>query len=232
MTIVPLSFDSDLSGSLLPWVADSVEKPGMIRRDARIFLPDGRVRVLKDAVVSKVTLPALDAASKARAFVSLELRPLTISYSEGPASTVSTSEASETLREAGFRLDIQGLPTNGISRIAPLTWTLRQPAQTVSRDRALRTAPGASIGDLRVYIPEAHALPWEHWLRSSLQGDNEERSGTLTLLPFRGDKPLLQVELHGLGIYDLQREPPQANAARLNRLVAGLYVERIAIRKP
>lgn len=238
---IPLTFESGLSGTLLPWVADSLQQPGVIARNARVSLLDAEyrersARVLENAIVSRVSFPALDASAKSAAYVTLELRPRSVSYRDGSGSALtSISRTSSSMMAANFRLEIDGLPTGSVRRIEPLTWTLPDPgASAIGDSREYETAPSpASIGSLKLHADMSDIEPWHDWYESSVikgnTSETSERNGRLSLLSADLSRSLLDVELGGLGIFSLQQTPAEANADTLNEFTVELYVQRIAI---
>lgn len=237
--IVPLTFESDLQGTLRPWVADSLNRPGTIVRTAELLQVGygGRVesvRVLRDAVVSRVTFPALDVNARGPAYVTVELRPQEVSEQAGARKTALRASRTVQPLANDFELEIDGLPTQRVLRIEPLTWTLEPATTTMDRSRDAVSRATASIGNLQLVIMESDFLPWRDWHESLViegrSGSLDEKSGTLTLLTPDRQRPLLVVELHGLGISSLNRESQPANADTVRTFVAEMYVERISIR--
>jgi hypothetical protein len=85
--------------------------------------------------------------------------------------------------------------------------------------------------DFEISVSEASGATWKQWAEAALAGKNVKKTGRLDLLDPSG-KPLLQVNLDGLGIAGVAPEKAEANSDKVRHLVAQMYVEKITFTVP
>lgn len=227
-----------MGGSLYEWIRTTLDQTG-IRRNGYIASVNGDRRAgafrhFNNAVLSAITIPALDAGSKDSAYFTLSLDPGEIIYREGDASNLA--DAIQTVgREwsgSGFRLRLGDLPCTQVNRIE--SFTIRQvlmPEVKGDFRISTRMVPRLEIPNLRVTLGPAMIQPWAAWFNEFvIQGRNsqqEELSGAIEFLDSAG-KEMGSIGLSQVGIFALSGEKNREEGAnRISRYVAELYVEKM-----
>lgn len=175
-------------------------------------------RELHRASITEIAFPVLDGASKEQAAltVTVSAERSIDAKASGKVAPPAKSTAQRRWLGSGFRLELGGLDTKGVSRIEGFT---------------VRSALGTAIDfpSLRVALPAVQVKPWQDWFdHFVLEGHNagsDEKTGALALLaPDR--KELARITLQGVGIAKLARMPSAAEAG-VGRYVAELYCQRM-----
>lgn len=241
-----------LPAAFYQWIADSWSF-GPQRKDGAVLAADFNNNVVKEldfynALITEVTIPALDASSKDAAYLTLKLTPDSTQPKKpsGTLSTIGGTKQQKPWVASNFRLELGKLDTSKVSKIESFTikQTMVQPSTDLGDvtfpDQALVVSvppytlqPGQiDFPNLRVTLPESSAQTWIDWVESFIrQGNNSddyEKTGKLTFLA-SDQSELAHIDLFGVGIFDLTDERPlDSTADTIRRLVAELYVERMA----
>ncbi len=229
-----------LPAAFYQWIADSWSF-GAQRKNGAVLAADYNFNVVKEldffnALITEVTIPALDAASKDAAYLTLKLTPESTQPTK-PSGTLSSIGGTKQKQwvASNFKLELGKLDTRKVSKIESFTikQTMVQPSTDLGDvtfpDQALVVSvppytlqPGQiDFPNLRVTLQESSAQSWIDWI--------ESKTGKLTF--FASDMTeLAHIDLFGVGIFDLTDERPlDASAANtISKLVAELYVERMA----
>lgn len=167
----------------------------------------GRIE-LRDAIITGVTLPALDASSKDAATITLTLTPeamVALKGSNAPISATSATKSPAWL-VSSFRVDLNGVPQAGVARMSPIEFTVDTATDTIGATRDATRAPSqASWSDVSVTVSSARPGDFPQWADDFLvQGnsqDTRERSLKVTYLKPNLKDALFEVTLGGVGIF-------------------------------
>jgi hypothetical protein len=85
--------------------------------------------------------------------------------------------------------------------------------------------------DFEVTLTETTSTTWKQWADAAQGGKGVEKNGRIDLLD-AARKPILQVNLDGLGIIGLVPDKAEANADQIRRVTAQMYVEKITFSLP
>ncbi len=233
------------------WIADSWSF-GAQRKSGAIIAADFNMNAVKEldftnALIQETTIPALDAASKDTAYLTLKLTPESTipNKSSGKLSIGGTKQ--KAWLAANFRLEIGKLDTSKVSKIDSFTIKQTMAAPTTDLgdvsipDQALvvsvppyQLEPGKiDFPNLRITLAESSAQTWIDWsedfIRQGHNSDDYEKSGSIKFFANDMTTELARVDLFGVGIFNLTDERPlDAASDAIRRLVAELYVERMA----
>jgi hypothetical protein len=157
----------------------------------------------EDAVLSEIEFPGCDAASASTSKMTLKLSPATTRY-ESSGGTLRPPKAGKAWRTAFFRLDIDGLDTNLISKVDAITVKQLSPAPA-ARGGVLAPASGIEISNLKLELGGSLSPAWSTWFDDFVAGGNNgdefERSATLTYL-FQDATPFFSLRFSNVGIFD------------------------------
>ncbi len=181
-------------------------------------------------LLAELTLPAMDAASKDSGYLTVKISPETARITRDSGRVVKLGEAAVRSRPwalSHFRLLLDGLTTNRVTRIESLTL---QRSITVRdfRDRWTSVEVGKlAISNLVLTVPEASAAPFYDWHEEfvirAINGDDRERTGTLTLLASDLRTPLFELNLNHAGIIKCAPAAGASDAVRSHRVE--MYLE-------
>jgi T4-like virus tail tube protein gp19 len=214
------------------WQLQAVRKGGTVAA-ATQNLSVQFEQTFTDAVVSEVTFPKLDGASKDAAFLTVKLAPEQAAVTKGGGTLRARTPKQKLWTAANFRFDLDGLETKQVATIE--SFTVRQSAashQTGER-REVAEPTTVEFPNLKVTLAAASADSWSKWFEDFvIQGNNgagQERSGAITF--FGPDmSELARVELANVGIVALRRPAAAAGADQVARVVAELYCERMSLK--
>jgi tail tube protein gp19 len=203
---------------------------GFARKSGSVTAVDSSMNALfeqqfANALLTKTTIPALDAASKDAGRLAITLSPESTTTVAGGGKVPSTGGAQQKpFVLSHFRLELDGLDCSHVTKIDSFTVEVQ-----VDVDPA-----GIVFPDLRVTMAAdgAAAATWQSWFTDFvIDGRNEdglEKSGAIVFLAPDLQGEIARVALHNVGISALRRVPVGAGDA-LRHLAADLYCERMEL---
>ena len=228
------------SRALTDWIAASWTS-GPQRKNGAVQHADYDNTVVSErefvnALIAETTLPALDAASKDAASITVKLAPEATRLKPGSGAKAqgSADKSQGTWSRSGFRFEMTGLDGGKVSKIDSFTVRLANTATDVGEARDYEKAPGhIEFPNLRITLAATSAQTWEAWHEDFvLKGNNgpaQERSGAIVYLDAVTGSELGRIKLSGCGIYRLAPERAVTGAEAIARVVAELYCERMEL---
>jgi hypothetical protein len=201
------------SGRLTSWESDGTQP------DARKFT---------DAVISEVGFPALDAASKDAAKMTIKFKPESTARGKaGPRQTIGAKQKAWLC--CNFRLTIGGTNYGRVASIDSFTWkqAFAEPPPPGQAQVATLEPTKLEIPNLVITMPESHADDFFAWHEDFVLNGNakDERSGELTFVST--DKvDLFTLTFAGLGIWVVDTSPPTVDNIR--RVKVEMYCEEMS----
>ncbi len=236
-----LQLDLSLDKLVYEWIAASW-KGNYPRRDGSIVATDaaGKATSAQEffrGLLTEVTIPAVDASSKDRLYLTVKIAPEYTRLAKGSAKAVkSTAGRQLEWTSANFQLEIDGLDSKRVTRIEAFTVSQAIVTDAVGELRVVAEQPGRlAFPNLRVTLAASGADTWTAWFDDFvMKGNNDpskERNGKLTFLSTAG-KPLGEVSFFDLGIFRLEPAPQQTAAETVARVVVDLYCDRMELAVP
>jgi hypothetical protein len=191
------------------------------------------VQAFQEALISSVTIPGCDGAAKAPAYLSVSLTPTRtkIGPATGALKQGSVKSTHSLFLPCNFKLDIDGLKCDRVSKIDPFTVAV-DVERSVGLDTRVKPN-GITFPNLRVTLAAIDGQTWLDWFQDFVvyqhNDETKEKGGTLTLLSPDFSTPLGRVKFHNLGIF---RIGPVPGDSLQNRLVADLYCEAMDFECP
>jgi hypothetical protein len=230
-----LQVDLSLPPALSAWVAGTLTGKAP-RCDGSVIEigPRDEVRSQRDffgALLTQVTIPALDASSKEPGHLTLAFAPEQARSVTPTVQPGAPGPGRIGWQPRNFRLDIDGLDCSHVSSIGALSIrNVLQSGVGEQRDPAM-TATRLVFPDLTVTGPAAPSwLDWaDDFLIKGNHGSANERQGSLTFLSADLRQVLGVLHLTGLGIFRLDRASGNARDGHDTRLTAGLYCQRMEL---
>ncbi|HYJ33754.1 MAG TPA: phage tail protein [Candidatus Binatia bacterium] len=238
-TDLVLEVGAGMEPAVYDWIAAAWESKAT-RTSGAVAIADYSFNVIarkefSEALITETSLPALDAASKDPAFLTVRIAPETVRRNKGGGTVPSTQAAKQRPWLANsFRLEIPGLDCTRVRRIEPIRIGTK-----ITHDDAgeTRTTPvneptTTKVSDLVVTLPEANADTWLDWMQQFLaQGrndDSQEKNGDLVLLGTDMQSEIARIHLYGLGISSLKQTKAD-NVDAIRSVVCTLYCEHAAL---
>lgn len=219
---ITLQIGWTMSQDLFDWIAASW-RPRAPRQDGTILLCDSNLTIQSErrfaqALIQEIAFPALDGSSKEAGYLSVRFSSESIATEKGSGGLVLDSPGKQKLwRASKFRLEIEGLESDPVSRIDPF-----------KLERALTSKDGRIVyPNLRVSLVRAGAQSWIDWYEDFVitgkDGEYYEREGAIQFLTPDLKAELARISLHNLGIFRLTDEAERRDQASCLR--AELYCE-------
>jgi len=232
---VELTFGFGLVQDVYEWIAASW-KQNYARKDGSIVVTDATLQAKSErqffhALISEVTIPALDASSKDAAYFTLKFSPeYTREVKAAGKLIMPKPSPQKQFLPSNFRLEIDGLDCSKVSRIDSFTVTQAIVTDPIGDAHDVPAEPGKlDFPNLRVTLAAAGAATWSAWFEDFvLKGNNDEsaeKGGAIVFLAPDLKQELGRIELHNVGIFALRHPVPAAEA--VSRVVAELYCERM-----
>lgn len=230
-----LSLASQPGPEVHQWILEMLSCEGGGRSGAILSLDQNYKEVrrleFKNAVLTEVTLPPLDADEAKRPWVfTLRCQPeaTTKAKPSGAKVNVPVSKG-KLLLSSNFRITIKGLDATRVTRVESLTMTRNLiPAQ--SEGKAFSIPGKVDVSDFVVTLPESGADTWSSWHQSFvIEGKGDEMQGTIEVLDPSLKATLFTVQLAGLGIYSLE-DLPSEGGQKAAQVVARMYCEELGFK--
>ncbi|MEI6653805.1 MAG: phage tail protein [Verrucomicrobiota bacterium] len=188
------------------------------------------MRNFYNALISEIGFPALDAASKDAAKMTIKFTPEYTRFKAGAGAAPKPSTVWPWLASR-FILEIDGLDCTRVNKIEAIVVKQAFVDNPVGAGRDYQKEPAhLEIPNLVVSLPEAAAGSFQSWFDDFVingnNGDDVEKSGTLSWMTLDGKLVLGVLEFSHLGIFKLAPDPTQSDGIR--RVKAEMYCERMA----
>jgi hypothetical protein len=234
-----LGLDLSLDKLVYQWIADTLAGKS-VRRDGSITATDARLKAVSerqffDALITEVTVPKADAASKEAGFLTVRLSPELLRARAGSGATAKVSAArAKSWLPSNFKLEIDGLDCKKVTKIEALTFKANAAEDQIGEERIATKEPTSiEVPNLQITLAEATSQTWTAWFDDfvikGLNGDESEKSGKLSFLTPDRKSSLAEVRFFNLGIFRLEPEPAAAGQETIARIRAELYCERMEL---
>jgi phage tail-like protein len=211
---ITISCGSGLSPKFYQWIQDSVDYKHSRREGAIItanydFKEVSRLTFMQ-GLITEVSFPALDAASKDACKLTIKLSPekTDMSFSKGDKSILPVPVDGKSQKQwlpANFRVKIDGLDCRRVSKVEALTVKQKVVENPVGEFLVPdREAVQLDFPNLIVTIPEIDAEGWYKWHKSFvIDGKSDpsaEKGGSIEYLAPDTKTVLGTLEFYNLGI--------------------------------
>lgn len=233
---ITLTCGDGMSYLFFDWVGGTVNgKRG--RKNGAIVAADFNYREMSqrrfvNALVTEIGMPALDAAAKDAAKMTIKLSPEFTRLLRGnPIKWEPPASKQKKWLPANFRLRIDGLDQAcaRVNKIEALTIKQAVIADEIGALRDYAKEPGKlEFPNLVITLPDTAAdelYAWhEDFVIKGNNGQNKERNGSLEYLSTAGET-LFKLDFQNLGIFKLAPEPVEPEGENIRRVKAEMYCE-------
>lgn len=221
------------------WIANSFKGAAPPRKNGRIVLADFNYKTQSEqtftnALISAVTIPALDGSSKDAAYFTVRIAPGGVQYKKGGGQDARSAFGAKQKAwlSSNFRFELGDLPTARVASIDSFTISRQVMSSAVGSSREATRVPGKiEFPNLHLSISMADYAQWENWRDSFLiQGNNNdaaEKSGAIVFLGPDMKSELGRVALSHCGLVRMSPETLEANSEKIQRFSVELYCERM-----
>jgi hypothetical protein len=232
------SIGMGMGQAMYEWMKDAFAQ-GASRAGGSLATADVNFRqrslmTFEDALLTAVTVPRLDAASKESGAFDIEFAPARVRWAKGDGSDIRHAHGGKQQPWvcANFRFSLGTLPCARVASIESFTWRCAP---------ALDAGPGApapavavTVPDLRISISLADYDAWAQaahaWFVDGRHLEADEMDGVITLLTPDLQTPLGEIVLGNVGFKRFSQLPAADGSDALYRFTVDLYVERMSLR--
>ena len=232
------------SGSLRDWIKSSWNGDAPAKNGAIIVADyQGRARQraeFHEALISEIAFPACDGGSKDPAYLTVKFTPYISTFKKAGNEIVKEPAATKQKQwiSSNFRLDIDGLECKRVKKVN--SFTVKQTlVDSIGDARDYAKEPARiEYPNLTLLIPQIDIETWYAWYENFLvkanNADQDEKSGTLTLLAPNQQDQIAQINLQGIG---LKRFTPflgsnTSNSDSIAHFEVELYIETMTLEFP
>ena len=188
----------------------------------------------ESALITSVTVPALDGASKDAAYFDVEFEPEKVRWSKGGGEDIrgKLGPKQKAWLCSNFRFELGGLPTHRVAKIDSFTWKCSVAPDMIGIHREPTKHPAkVTVPDLKVSISYADHQPWADWAKKwFVDGhhlESDELNGRIVFLGPDMQKELGEISLENVGLKSFSDDDMEANSEKIKRFTAELYVEKM-----
>jgi len=238
---IKMTFGTGMSKGFYNWIKESFDhKYG--RRNGAIIGADYNHKehsrlTFQNALIAEIGLPALDAASKDAAKMSLTIDPeitrLTTTTGGPNIQGSLNSQIQKQWLPANFRLKIDGLEESctKVNKVEAITLKQKNVPHEVGEERDYQKEPAnMEVPNLVITMPESHAKPvYDYHEDFVIKGncfDSAEKNGSLTFLSTNFQE-LFIVTFKHLGIFKITQDKVESHAESIRRVKAEFYCEEM-----
>jgi hypothetical protein len=234
--VVTIRIGMSMGKDLYEWIKASLDKNPQ-RKNGYVVVADynynsKRYLHFRGALITEITIPALDNSSKDTSFFTIKFAPEEITYQAGDDADIKgvANTKQKTWLTSNFRLRLGDLPCGHVSKIDSFTIKQHIQQDAVGSQRISTKEPtGFEIPNLKVTFSASDVNPWVTFFDDFVKGQGAELSGAIEFLDPSLKEVLGSVDLFQVGIRSLAEDKGDANKDSIKRATAELYVERMML---
>ena len=238
--VVTINIGVSMGKGLYEWIKASLDETHL-RKNGYVVAVDYNYKAksyrhFRDALITEITIPALDGSSKDTSFFTIKFAPEEITYKAGDDADIKgvVNTKQKKWLTSNFRLRLGDLPCGRVSKIDSFTIKQHIQQDAVGSQRISTKEPtGFEITNLKVTFSASDVKPWATFFDDFvIKGNNRqeaELSGAIEFLDPSLKEVLGSVDLFQVGIFSLAEDKGEANKDSIKRWTAELYVERMML---
>ena len=227
-------------GQFTQVISDTLKQPGMQHDGVLQWLDasykTARRQSFEDALVTGITFPAMDGASKEAGYITMTLSPEQVKNTGGDGSAAKSGGGAgkeKTWVSANFRVSVPGIDAKKVKRVEPIEMRVPAAAHAQGDARDNQKVPGrVDVGNVKLVVADAE--PWAAWhddfVVKGNNGDDKERTLTIDLLSPDMKSVQMSLQATGVGIVAVRpRDAGGAGSEKVAETEVELYVETLAV---
>ncbi len=239
---ITINVGTGMDKAFYSWVA-ATSAVKFARHSGAIVAADTNFKIrtrieFSNALITEIGMPALDAAAKDAAKMTIKFAPeFTRRVKGGGTLKGSFSAVQQKWNVSNFKLHIDGVDTSFVSKIDALVIKANITENPVGDQRDYqKEATSVEVPNIKLTVAESHADDFFKWHEDFvIKGNNSsesEKTGSLSYLTQDLKTELFRLDFHGLGIFALDPDPYTAHADNIRRVTAQIYCESITFSAP
>jgi hypothetical protein len=187
------------------------------------------------ALITEIGFPALDAASKDAAKMTVTFAPLSTSVVKGSLQPTPIQEAEATQKRwlpSNFKVNIDGLDMSGVVKVDAITLKQKVVENPTGELREYKSEPAnLEVPNLVITLDEARAASLVKWQNDFVirgnAGDDKTKSGSIEYMSADMKTALFTLTFTKLGIFKLTHDKVEAGSENIRRVKAELYAASV-----
>ena len=242
---IRIALDMNMESATYDWIKHCMDHSPE-RKNGAIIAADFNYKELSrlsfsEALITEIAFPALDAASKDPAKMTLKFAPESTRRLKGSGATLkaNTRKGQKTWLVSNFRISIDGLEAacTKVNKIEALVVKQKFLVNSDGEVRDIGREPAKlEIPNLTLTVPESAAQEWIDWADDFIikgnNGDDKERNGTLDFLSPNLAAVLGRLSFSHLGIFKCTPEKSESNSDSIRRFKVEMYCEEMRFLMP
>ncbi len=187
-----------------------------------------------NALITSVTVPKLDGASKDAAYFDVEFEAEQVRWSKGGGEDIrgKIGPKQKAWLCSNFRVEIGGLPCSRVATVDSFTWKCSVSADQIGIFREPTKHPAkVTVPEIKLTISSADHDAWaqaaKKWFIDGHHLESDEMHGRIVFLDPNMSDELGEVELQNVGFKKFSDEDNEANSEKIKRFAVELYVEKM-----
>jgi hypothetical protein len=231
---ITLKVGTSMSKAFYSWITSSVAGRAP-KLSGAIVGADANFKIFTEmnffnALISEVGFPALDAASKDSAKMTVKFSPeFTRTAAKTGGSLPGGQVKSFKWLASNFKFTLGGVDTSHVSKIDTLAIKMNFSSDS---ERGGSVLQEIDIPNFKLTLPESQAQDFIAWHEDFvIKGNNSsenEKKGSLTFLSSDLKTELFRLDLAGVGIFALDHDPLVTGATGIRHVNAQLYVDQMS----
>jgi phage tail-like protein len=244
---ITVSVGAAMSPTFWQWVSSSIAGKPQRRNGAIVgydydFCERTR-RSFFNALISEIGFPALDAASKNAATLSIKLTPEWIKWEKGDGHQLGGGQAQDQMSKqkrwltSNFRFQLDRFKGGDSLRNCKIeAFTVKQNVidNPVGSEKYARKAVGRlELPQIAVTFPESQVDDWMQWYDKAVrEGNRKEQYTTGAIVYYASDSrtELMRIELDGISLLSVELDKYEAQKEGIATAKATLNIERLTLK--
>jgi len=243
---ITVTVGAAMSPPFWKWVSASLDRKPQRRNGALVgydfdFCERSR-RSFRDGLIAEVGFPALDAASKSAATLSIKITPEFVEYKKGDGHKLTGGQAQDQMTKqklwltSNFRFSLDRFKgSDAMSSVKVEAFTVKQNIidNPVGHEKISRKEAGRlELPQIVVTFPEHQMEAWMSWWDQSVgQGDRKDQYTTGVITYLASDRSeLMHIELSGVSLQSLELDKYEAHKEAMASAKATLNIEGLVLK--
>jgi hypothetical protein len=227
-----------MGAGMYKWIKASFDK-GYQHKNGSLLAADFNYKAMSEltfmnALITGVTVPKLDGASKDGGYFDVEFDAEQVRWAKGSGSDL-TSKIGVKQKAwlcSNFKVEIGNLPCSRVATVDSFTWKCAVAADQIGTFREPTKHPAkVTVPDIKLGISMADHDAWAQaarkWFVDGNHLDKDEMNGRIVFLDPTLKNEIGEITLDHVGFKKFSAEDLEANSEKIARFNVELYVEKM-----
>jgi len=228
---IAISAGTGMSKAFYDWVSSTISDKGS-KMSGAIDALDFNMKIRSEmsffnALITEVGFPALDAASKDAAKMTVKFAPEFTRISNKGGGTVKATLNQKVTKwlSSNFKLMLDGVDTSHVTQIDSFALTF----DVITNSDGNAVGRNLNVPNMKVRVPVAGAQDFIKWHQDFVidgnNGQEQEKTGSLSYLAPGLTTEIFRLDIGNIGIFALDYDPLVENSDALRKVTVQLYAE-------